>query len=105
MEGIEGMGAEREGKVTLKSFEVEEAPLPVLKPKEIRATREKLNVSQAVFAVLLQLNKRTLERWEQGTAKPNAQASLLIRMVSRHPELIEQIRETRAALSKKRRRA
>ena len=35
-----------------------------------------------VFARYLRTNPRTLENWEQGRAKPNAQAVLLIRMVS-----------------------
>jgi putative transcriptional regulator len=32
---------------------------------------------------------KTLENWEQGRAKPNAQAALLIRMVAKHPDIVE----------------
>ena len=41
----------------------------------IRATREQLHVSRAVFARRLRVSIRTLENWEQGRAKPNAQAA------------------------------
>ncbi len=34
------------------------------------------------------INVRTLENWEQGRAKPNAQAALLIRMLQRFPDTI-----------------
>ena len=34
---------------------------------------------------------RTLENWEQGRAKPNAQAALLIRLVERYPETMDRL--------------
>jgi putative transcriptional regulator len=39
----------------------------------------------------LRTNTRTLENWEQGRAKPNAQATTLIRLVERFPETVEQL--------------
>ena len=50
--------------------------------------REKLNLSRPVFAGYLRTNPRTLENWEQGRAKPNAQAALLIHLVSRYPDTV-----------------
>jgi putative transcriptional regulator len=34
-------------------------------------------------------NVRTLENWEQGRARPNAQAALLIRLVQRFPDTVQ----------------
>ena len=34
---------------------------------------------------------RTLENWEQGRARPNAQAALLIRLVERYPDTMERL--------------
>ena len=34
---------------------------------------------------------RTLENWEQGRAKPNAQAALLIRLVEKFPDTVERL--------------
>ena len=45
-----------------------------------------MNLSRGLFAGYLRTNVRTLENWEQGRAKPNAQAALLIRMVQRYPD-------------------
>lgn len=55
------------------------------------ALRQRLNVSRAVLAARLRTNPRTLENWEQGRAKPNAQAALLIRLVERYPETMDRL--------------
>jgi len=44
-----------------------------------------------VFASYLRTNPRTLENWEQGRAKPNAQAALLIQLVSRYPDTVSRL--------------
>jgi putative transcriptional regulator len=50
-----------------------------------------MNISRALFAKYLRTNVRTLENWEQGRARPNAQAALLIRMVERYPDTVERL--------------
>jgi len=47
---------------------------------EVKLIREKVGLSQNRFALLIGVSKRTLENWEQGRAKPNAQAALIIRV-------------------------
>jgi DNA-binding XRE family transcriptional regulator len=56
-------------------------------------------MSQSVFAALLALNKRTLERWEHGKAKPSDTVAVLIRMVHKYPDTIDRIRTVVAATS------
>jgi len=46
--------------------------------------RKRLKISRALFTVYLRTNVLTLENWEQGRAKPNAQAALLINLVKRY---------------------
>jgi len=50
------------------------------------SVREQLHLSRPVFTRYLHTNPRTLENWEQGRAKPNTQAALLIRMVEQYPD-------------------
>ena len=50
-----------------------------------------LGLSRAVFARYLRTNPRTLENWEQGRAKPNAQAALLIRLVEKYPDTVQRL--------------
>ena len=91
MQGIDAMGEQREGKITLRTHEVEELPPLQIKADLIRDTREQLSVSRAVFARHLRVSTRTLENWEQGRAKPNAQAAALILMVRKYPDTLKRL--------------
>lgn len=60
-------------------------------PAEVKAVREKLRLSQAVFAQYLHTGVTTLQNWEQGLARPNKQAILLIKMVDRNPQTLNEL--------------
>ncbi len=90
-EGFDALKSEREGKLTLRRVTVDARPVPTLEPQEVRAVREQLHLSRPVFARYLRTNPRTLENWEQGRAKPNAQAALLIRMVAQFPDMVQRL--------------
>ena len=54
----------------------------------VAETRSKLHLSQGRFAELPGISIKTLHNWEQGRRKPTGAARVLLRVVSRHPELI-----------------
>jgi putative transcriptional regulator len=81
----------RQGKRTLRTHSVEYRPAPKVAPKELVGLRERLKLSRTLFARYLRTNVRTLENWEQGRAKPNAQAVLLINLVKRYPDTVERL--------------
>ena len=54
----------------------------------IAATRSKLRLTQNKFAELLGISVKTLHNWEQGRRKPTGAARVLLRVASRHPELV-----------------
>ena len=91
MEGVRAMKSHREGKITLRTYNVEAAPLPKVDSKLIRDTRRRLHCSRAVFARKLRINERTLEKWEQGRAKPNPQAAALILLVRKYPDTLDRL--------------
>jgi len=91
MEGVAAMKGHREGKLTLRSYKVESAPLPKVDARLIRDTRKRLRCSRAVFARRLRINERTLEKWEQGRAKPNPQAAALVLLVRKYPDTLERL--------------
>jgi putative transcriptional regulator len=95
-EGVAAMAAQREGKLTLRSYKVEPKPLPDVDSKLIKDTRKKLRCSRAVFARKLRINERTLEKWEQGRAKPNRQAAALVLLVRRYPDTLERLERVAA---------
>jgi len=92
MEGVESMEQQRKGKITLRSIEADDLPPLEVDAELIRDTRERMNVSRAVFARRLRVSTRTLENWEQGRARPNAQAAALILMVRKYPDTLEKLR-------------
>lgn len=90
-EGFDALAESRTAKRTLRTHEVELKPSPEITPEELIALRERLHLSRPVLARYLRTNPRTLENWEQGRAKPNAQAALLIRLVERYPDTVERL--------------
>ena len=100
MEGMAAMKSHREGKLTLRSFKVEPAPLPKVDAKLIRGTRRKLGCSRAVFARQLRINLRTLEKWEQGRSQPNPQAAALVLLVRQYPDTLERLEQVASGASR-----
>jgi putative transcriptional regulator len=90
-DGVEAMKKHREGKLTLRSYKEEVTPLPAVDSKFIRETRKRMRCSRAVFARKLRINERTLEKWEQGRAKPNPQAAALVLLVRKYPDTLERL--------------
>lgn len=93
MAGVDAMQKQREGKINLRSHEVEDLPPLEVDADLIRDTRESMHVSRAVFARRLRVSTCTLEHWEQGWARPNAQAAALILMVRKFPDTLEKLSE------------
>jgi len=54
-------------------------------------TRQKLGLSQAEFAELLGVSKRTLQEWEQGRREPSGAAQTLIKIAAQRPEVLREI--------------
>lgn len=90
-EGFDALAAERQGKITLKRHAIEANPAPEVSAADLVQLRQRLNLSRSVFARYLRTNERTLENWEQGRARPNAQAALLIRLVERYPDTVDRL--------------
>ena len=57
-------------------------------PPEIRMLRERLDVSQGEFAVMIGVSTRTLQNWEQGRRRPEGPAKALLTIASRNPTAV-----------------
>jgi putative transcriptional regulator len=90
-EGMDALADARQGKRTLRTHALEFRPAPNITPQELIRVRKSLKISRALFAVYLRTNVRTLENWEQGRAKPNAQAALLINLVKCYPDTVQRL--------------
>jgi transcriptional regulator with XRE-family HTH domain len=65
------------------------ADLGLLMPKEIKAIRESLDLSQADFELLLGVGQKTVVRWEKGTVFQNRATDTLLRALRDVPGVAE----------------
>jgi putative transcriptional regulator len=73
--------------LNLRTTEVPERP-PDLRPQEVRHLRQQLNMSQGVFARMLNVSPRTVHSWEQGERKPSQAALRLLQILGARPEVV-----------------
>jgi putative transcriptional regulator len=57
---------------------------------EVVQARQKTGLSQAQFAEVLHISKRTLQDWEQGRRSPSGAAQALIRIAAKHPKVVRE---------------
>lgn len=56
---------------------------------DIRKVRKRLRLSQAAFASKFGFQPATLRNWEQGRTRPDGPARVLLAVIARHPEAVE----------------
>lgn len=72
-------------KTTMRRFdEACLTPVRPLKPRQIRAIRERERVSQTVFANYLNVTPNLVSKWERGEKKPSGPALKLLSLVEKH---------------------
>jgi putative transcriptional regulator len=60
----------------------------------VTEARHRASLSQAQFAALLGVSKRTLQEWEQGRRQPSGAARTLFKIAERYPEVLRELAET-----------
>lgn len=69
-------------KATMREFDALcLTPVEPLAPEEIRALRERENVSQPVFAHYLNVRKDAVSKWERGEKRPDGPSLKLLNLV------------------------
>lgn len=63
-------------------------PVKPLTPSQVRSIRRKLNVSQPVFAAMMNIPIVTAASWERGRRKPTGAALRLLDIARKHPEVL-----------------
>jgi putative transcriptional regulator len=78
LQSIREMKAKKRGRVT------------AVEVNDVAQARHKADLSQAQFAEVLGISKRTLQDWEQGRRSPSGAARALIRIAKRHPDVVRE---------------
>ena len=58
---------------------------------DVQHVRQKMGLSQAQFATKFGLSPATLRNWEQGRARPDAPTRVLLAVIAKHPEAVEDV--------------
>ena len=75
-------------------------PPPRYGSSRVRRLRERLGLSQPVFAKALNVSVGTVRGWEQGARIPDGPSRRLLEVVERHPQaILEAVRDVRRSLS------
>jgi len=62
-----------------------------VEPNQVVEIRLKCGLSRAQFAAALDISVRTLQQWEQGRRQPSGAARTLLKIISRHPEVLREV--------------
>ncbi|MBN1936833.1 MAG: helix-turn-helix domain-containing protein [Anaerolineae bacterium] len=55
---------------------------------DVKGIRERYQLSQDQFALLMGISVKTLQNWEQGRRVPEGPARVLLQVVARHPDAV-----------------
>lgn len=92
-EGLKKALAWKRGEIALEVRKVDAMP-----PARIQAIRKQVARSAAAFEKRFGIPAATIRNWEQGRRTPDPAARLLLSVIERHPEMVEQTaRSTPAA--------
>lgn len=81
------------GKITLRTSKVPKMHPITMPGKRVRRIRNRVHMSQEVFARCLHTSRRTVEKWEQGSSAPTGTAAALLALLDKHPEMITELAE------------
>jgi putative transcriptional regulator len=90
IDGLQELVDYSEGKIDLRTSRLNVSPVrKTISVDEIKGTREKLGMSQGVFAVVIGVSTKTVQSWETGRYMPDGAARRLITMLQSDPQLPE----------------
>ncbi|MFN8611563.1 MAG: helix-turn-helix domain-containing protein [Vulcanimicrobiota bacterium] len=91
IQGLEEALAFEQGKISLKTREVDVPELPRLyDAKQIRALRDRLGYSQAYFARVVGVSTDAVRSWEQGIRNPTRSAARVLEFLD-DPNLLKRL--------------
>lgn len=76
-----------------KGYVVEFKKQPDVDAEFVKSLRKKLNLSQSMFAELLNVKKKTVEKWEQGTNPISNGNAVAMIIFDKHPEMAREFIE------------
>jgi putative transcriptional regulator len=75
------------GKLNLRTTEVPVRP-PSWHARQVVQLRQQLNMSQSVFAQMVNVSLKTVQSWEQGERQPSQAALRLLQILEARPAIV-----------------
>ncbi len=73
----------------VKTNKISIEKVPRYQSKQIKEIRNKLNLTQAVFAEILGVSIKTVEAWESGKNVPNGPAQRILDLLNKEKDFLE----------------
>lgn len=78
--------------MALRALKEEAEGIP--SPATIKRVRQKLRLSQREAGGLLKVGENAFDKYERGLVEPSGPTSQLLRLLDRHPELVNELRQS-----------
>lgn len=89
MSGLQEAIDYEQEKIPARKTTITIEPLPDISPVEIKELRNKIGLTQAMFAAVLGVSVKTVEAWETGTNSPIGPARRMISLIQFDPKILE----------------
>lgn len=85
-ETLEGLGKVKDNKQTMREFDRLQFEKPKeYKPRDIlKLRKDKMHMSQAVFAIVCNVKLPTLQKWETGARRPTPPVNRLFQIIEKN---------------------
>ena len=77
------------GNPSAKTATITIEPLPEITAEEVKAVRNNVGLTQAMFAAVIGVSPKTVEAWEAGTNRPIGPARRMISIIQTNPNILE----------------
>ncbi len=90
MQGLDEAVKYQEGKIDARKTKITVKPVESFSSEDIKEIRNRVGLSQVIFASSLGVSKKTVEAWERGRNTPEGPSRRLLQLIRDNPELFEQ---------------
>ncbi|MEA5028206.1 MAG: helix-turn-helix domain-containing protein [Sphaerochaeta associata] len=90
MQGLDEAVKYQEGTIHARKTRISVKPVESFTSEDIKQIRNRLGLSQVIFASSLGVSKKTVEAWERGKNTPEGPSRRLLQLIRDNPDMIEQ---------------
>jgi putative transcriptional regulator len=78
---------ENGNKKVARKVNIKVKPVQKYTAEEVKVIRNKTNLTQQLFGLVMGVSVRTVEAWERGVNQPNGSASRMLEMIEANPAI------------------